>query len=307
MQAKTTINKGRRDAVVPVPAATVVLVRERQNGLQVLLLKRSTASRFMGGNYVFPGGRVETADDNRQLWEAHLDCAAEEIADRIGGDAAGDQTLAAAVAAIRETFEETGVLFAHGQMSPVDTLRTIHADRLAGQLPPDWLQRLAVKKGWVLELSRLFRWSRWITPEQMRYRYDTWFYLACMPEDQVCLPDMRETVHHRWICPGDALKENLTGKVPLSPPTLLTLHQMLPYARQQSLVDAAACRSWGNPLQPRLISDGGEKIILEPWDPDYHRSQVRIQDLVLSLQVAPVGASFSKLWYSEGVWKPLRT
>ena len=305
MQAKTKMSKRSTDAVVPVPAATIVLVRERKKELQVLLLKRSATSRFMGGNYVFPGGRVETADDNLQLWQAHLDCAAEEIAARIGEDAAGDQMLATAVAAIRETFEETGVLLAHGHQSRADALGTIRSERLSGRLPPDWLQRLTVRKGWIIELSRLFRWSRWITPEQMRHRYDTWFFLARMPQDQVCLPDMRETVHHLWISPGDALRKNLSGKVPLSPPTLLTLHEMLPYARLQSILKDAAGRSWGNPLKPRLISDGGEKIILEPWDPDYHRSQVRLKDLVSGLQVAPVGASFSKLWYSEGVWKPL--
>ncbi len=299
------MNKGLKGAVIPLPAATVVLVRERNNELQVLLLKRSAASRFMGGSYVFPGGRVESADENLQLWKAHLDCPAEKIAIRIGGDAAGDQTLATAVAAVRETFEETGVLLAHGHKSPEDLLRTFREARLSGRLPPDWLQRLAVKKGWVIELSRLFRWSRWITPDQMRYRYDTWFFLARMPEDQVCLPDMKETVHHLWISPGDALRNNLSGKVPLSPPTLVTLHQMLPFARQRSLEDAAASRSWGIPMQPRLISEGGKKIILEPWDPDYHRSEVRIQDLVSGVQVAPVGASFSKLWYSEGIWKPL--
>jgi hypothetical protein len=197
------------------------------------------------------------------------------------------------------------VLLAHGRKPPSDALQTVRGERLSGILPPDWLQRLVIREGWIIQLSRLFRWSRWITPEQMPYRYDTWFYLARMPEDQVCLPDMRETVHHLWISPGDALRKNLTGEVPLSPPTLLTLHEMLSFDRLQNLVNVATRRSWGNPLKPRLISDGREQVILEPWDPDYGRLQVRMEDLVSDLHVAPVGASFSRLWYSGGVWKPL--
>lgn len=299
------MNDQHPEAAVPEPAATVVLARDQEKGLQVLLLKRSAKSRFMGGNYVFPGGRVETADYNVDLWQPHLDLQPDVISRRHGGDLTGDEALANAIAAIRETFEEAGVLLACRHNPYADELQTVWDRRLAGELSPDWLQKLLRRGQWILQPSRLFSWSRWITPEKMRYRYDTRFFVARMPEDQVCLPDMQETVHSMWISPGEALWNNLAGKIPLSPPTLVTLHEMLPCARLQNLEDAATKRRCSMPLKPRLISDGKEKIILEPWDPEYHRSQVRIDVSALRLKIASVGKSFSRLWFSDGVWIPI--
>jgi hypothetical protein len=127
-----------------------------------------------------------------------------------------------------------------------------------------------------------------------------------MPEDQVCTSDMQETVHALWIRPEEALEKNLSGQIPLSPPTLITLHEMLPYNRLGNLAAAAAKRRWGTPLTPRLISDGKEQMIIEPWDPAYRRTKIRIDPAALHAAIAPVGASFSRLWFSGGVWKPVR-
>ncbi len=219
---------------------------------------------------------------------------------------ADEQAVAAAIAAIRETFEESGVLLARRHGHSGGELHTVFDRRLAGELPRGWLQRLVQKEGWIIELSRLFRWSRWVTPEQMRHRYDARFFLARMPDDQVCLPDMQETVNALWIGPEEALHKNLSGKVPLSPPTLVTLHELLAHTRLQNLEDAAARRRWGRPLKPRLVTDGDEKMIVEPWDPEYRRLQIRIDVADLHAGLAPVGTSFSRLWLSGGIWKPVK-
>ena len=299
------MNADQTKTVIPKPAATVVLARDQENGLQVLLLQRSAASRFMAGNYVFPGGLLENADYMVDWWQSHVDLEPDEILRRFGGNMAHSQVVASAIAAIRETFEEAGVLFARRPTSPAGMLRTVRGRRLTIESPPDWLQRLAQKDGWILQLSQLFGWSRWITPEQMRYRYDTRIFIARMPEDQIAAPDMRETVHATWVRPEEALRKNLSAQIPLGPPTLITLHEMLACESFERLKQAAEKRRRDTPLKPRLITDGKEKMILEPWDPEYHRSQVRFDVTKLRARIATVGAPFSRLWFSDGVWKPV--
>ena len=299
------MKKGQAEAAAAKPAATTVVARDQNGKLQILLLQRSAKSRFMAGNYVFPGGLVETADNDDRLWRSHADASPDEIRRRIGDAEIDGKALSAAVAAIRETFEEAGLLLAGRRGLPAGERRTLFSRRLAGELPPDWLRQCVVNDDWIIELSRLLRWSRWITPAQMRYRYDTRFFVARMPEAQVFRPGLKETVHGLWISPEEALGKNLSGKIPLSPPTLVTLHEMLPYAGVRQLESAAAKRLRKDPLKPRLITDGGEKVILEPWDPEYHRSRIRIDAANLRKGVAPVGGKFSRLWFAAGVWIPV--
>jgi len=97
---------------VPVPAATVILVREEAGHLQVYLLRRSQTSGFMPGSYVFPGGLVDHGDRDDALWQAHVDLAPDALGERLGAAAVGFDALCYGVAAVRETFEEAGVLLA---------------------------------------------------------------------------------------------------------------------------------------------------------------------------------------------------
>jgi 8-oxo-dGTP pyrophosphatase MutT (NUDIX family) len=299
------VKRNRPQTVAALPAATVILAREQESELQVLLLRRSTQSRFMGGNYVFPGGVVEKVDEDLDWWQSHADLEPDLVSRRLGGDTTGGVPIAAAVAAIRETFEEAGVLLADHPAAADGELQKVCGRRLAKELAADWLQQLVQKEGWTIALSRLLRWSRWVTPAGMRFRYDTRFFVARMPEDQVCVPDRQEAVDALWVRPAEALERNLTGKIPLSPPTLITLHEMLPYAGLQLLEEAAAKRRWGSPLIPRWISDGSEMIIVEPWDPEYQRPQIRIDAAALRAGIASVGEPFSRLWFSGESWRPV--
>jgi 8-oxo-dGTP pyrophosphatase MutT (NUDIX family) len=155
------------------PAATLILARQNAGELQVYLIRRSLKSGFMAGNYVYPDSRVDPEDRNFKVWQPRVDLDRSGITQKLGGDPTAAEVLAYGVAAIREAFEEAGVFLSHRYESNPDDLKRICQLRLTADLPSDWLQKLAVSENWTLTLSSLSRWSRWITPERMKRRYDT--------------------------------------------------------------------------------------------------------------------------------------
>ena len=187
---------------VPVPAATVILVREEAGRLQVYLLRRSQTSGFMPGSYVFPGGLVDDRDRDDALWLTHADLAPDVLGERLGQAAGGFEALCYGVAAVRETFEEAGVLLARPRFPAQGDFGRACERRLAESPAHGWFTRLVVSDGWVLTLSALSRWARWITPERMPRRFDTRFFVAVLPPGQACLPDMQETTAGIWISRG---------------------------------------------------------------------------------------------------------
>lgn len=292
----------------PVPAATVILTRQQAGELQVYLLKRNIKSGFMAGNYVFPGGVVDPEDRDYKGWRANLDLTPGGIERHLGKGLSTSEAFAYAIAAIRETFEEAGVLLAKrgdGQTA-LDTGR-LCALRISEALPRGWLKRQATTEGWILELRALSRWSHWITPERMKRRYDTRFFLAFMLPGQVCRPDGKETVNGIWINPEKGLAANLTGEIPLSPPTLVTLHELLTYSCLADLQEQAENRPWGDERLPRLVPLKKGMVIVEPWDRHYRQGQIKINADTLHKMVLPVGEPFSRLWYNDGLWKPVET
>lgn len=291
----------------PKPAATVILTREHAGELQVYLLKRAATSGFMAGNYVFPGGMVDAEDRNFQLWKDCVDLDRDEIVRQLGGRLSTEDALAFSVAAIRETLEEAGVFFAHPQKPSVGNLERIRKLRLTPNLPNDWLKALALSERWLLAISKLFPWSHWITPELMSRRFDTRFFLAKMPPDQVCHPDTRETTHGLWISPQEGLVGNLSGDMPLSPPTLITLHELLNYQDLDSLIKEAEIKQWGKPFLPRLIPLDRGAVIVEPWDSMYNQKEIQLNNDKLADTVLPVGESFSRIWYNDGIWRPVKS
>ncbi len=103
-----------------------------------------------------------------------------------------------------------------------------------------------------LAVSKLGRWHHWITPELMPRRFDTFFFVAPVEQDQKCRPDNHETVHGIWVNHRKALAENTRGTLPLSPPTLVTLHQMLPFADLNGFIAETRRRGWPAAIMPRL-------------------------------------------------------
>ena len=300
------MEKNDQKQIRPIAAATIVLAREKAGELQIYLLKRSTKSGFMAGNYVFPGGVVDADDLKIKLWEKHIDLSATDLAQRIGGKFSENDAIAYGVAAIRETFEEAGVLLADRDDGIRTELEQIQRQRATAGLSDGWLQNLVESQPWILAFSRLYRWSHWITPQKMKKRFDTRFFVANMPADQICRPDNRETTHGVWISPQSGLTGNLSGEIPLSPPTVATLHELLSYSGVNELIEDARHRPWGKALIPRLVPVENEVVIVEPWDPLYNQKEIHLTTNDLAANVVDVGESFSRLWHHKGIWTPVR-
>jgi 8-oxo-dGTP pyrophosphatase MutT (NUDIX family) len=289
-----------------LPAATVILAREHQAQLQVYLLKRHAASGFMAGHYVFPGGILDPEDWQYNFWQRYVDLGGQDLYNRLGnGSLSAEQIVAYGVAAIRETLEEAGVFLArraNGSRADIE-----HAVRLRGRedLPADWFASLAKSQGWTLLLSALAPWSHWITPVRMKRRYDTRFWLACMPADQRCRPDQRETTHGLWVNPKEGLSSNFSGQVPLSPPTLVTLQQLLAFDSLADLKAEMLQRKWGAPIFPRMIPLERGAILIEPWDAAYEQPDIDIDVAGLEKTLLPAGEPFSRIWYYKGLYRPV--
>jgi len=290
----------------PKPAATVILVRENSSEFQVFLLRRSVRSGFFPSTYVFPGGTVDSEDLNIELWSEHGDMDPDAISRSLGGELSMEETIAYGVTAIRETFEEAGVLLAVKNEHDRSHQNGFRDRRMSDGLHKDWLRELVVSEGWTLAFSRLARWAHWITPELMPHRFDTRFFLAFVPSGQECMPDARETTHGIWVTPAQGLAANLEGQIPLSPPTLVTLQELLHYRDIKDLEKEAQSRSWGEARLPRLIPLPEGSVILQPWDPMYHL-ECELDPRTLEKSVLASGEPFSRVWYHNGVWKPVRT
>ncbi len=291
---------------IPRNAATVILVRQDGGAPQVYLLKRSAQSVYMAGFYVFPGGVVDD-QDREPFWRRCLDSDPAALTRRFGHEPPPRELTAYCVAAIRETFEEAGILLASCRPGCHDDLPVLRARRQAGGLPAGWLKRWITEKGGLLGSSALFPWSHWITPEGLPHRYDTRFFLAGLPSGQDCRPDGRETTHGVWVTPQEALAANVAGEIPLSPPNLVTLQQMLPFQSVDALRQEALRRGWGEAMMPRMIFLEGGTVILEPWDPQYNEKDICLDPGTLEKSFLPAGQPFSRLFFCRGRWRPVAT
>lgn len=289
---------------VPARASTVILIRDTNGQLQVYLLKRSSQSGFMPGNYVFSGGVVDPEDRNVDFWQGHIDLDRDQVIKRFGGGLNNADVVSHGIAAIRETFEEAGVLLARQNGGTGRDLDNLRDRRLVGSLRKTWLRELVASGEWTLRFSDLACWSHWITPKIRSKRYDTRFFAAFMPEGQECRPDNRETTHGIWVTPEKALRGNLKGEIPLSPPALTTLHELLGYSDIGGLKEETKTRPWGETRMPRLVPMTGGALLLLPWDPYYHDEEIEVEINGLGKRAAPLGKPFSRLWLSEGVWRP---
>jgi hypothetical protein len=138
----------------------------------------------------------------------------------------------------------------------------------------------------------------------MPQRYDTRFFMVLMPDDQTCTPDLIEATHGIWINPEKGLAGNLNGDIPLSPPTLVTLQELLQFPSLKALKKEIKNRTWGKALLPRMVASNEGKIFLEPWDPMFNQED-DISISKLKKLILPPGEPFSRLWLHEGLWKPV--
>ncbi|MGH9184826.1 MAG: NUDIX hydrolase [Acidimicrobiales bacterium] len=258
-------------------AATVMLVRDGAGGLEVFMLRRTPNAAFAGGAYVFPGGSVDGADRSTEL-ESY--CAGRTDADAsqvLGVDRGG---LAFWVAAVRESFEEAGVLLAYdscGELVRLDQdgvaerFRTHRADIDHGRR---LLIDVCAEEELRLAVDGIHYFSHWITPPGQLRRFDTRFFVARAPAGQEALHDDAETVESRWIRPADALEAHRQGDIDLIVPTIRNLMALDRFERTAELVATAAAATDIPTMQPRVVLDGGGVRIVLPGDAEYGEALV---------------------------------
>ena len=226
---------------LPRPAATVVLLRERPPGFQLLLMRRNRSAGFVPGAYVFPGGRVDAHDADPALVSRVERLTPRAAADRLGLPNGDPPAIAYYLAAVREVFEEAAVLIAcsGGHFAPDSSdgrARLVRLrDRLLGGEAgfADVLDDLGVRiHGAALEYI-----GHWITPEAASRRYDTRFFAALAPPGSRSAPDPREMTDSIWLAPGAALDRHRAGRLPMIFPTIRTLEELSAFSSADAVLD----------------------------------------------------------------------
>ena len=233
--------------VRPEDAATVLLLRESAGGLEVYLTRRQDALIFLGGYHVFPGGKVDRQDRSPAQLELCRGLR-REPAEFLPGAPALAATAGFYVAAVRELFEETGVLLAEdGEGRPVESLATAAAARLAAarlELQAGNLSFADLLRAERLfcPLGRLHWFARWITPATSPRRFNTYFFLAALPSGQAPSPFFSEIAEAVWARPAEALDRWRRGQWRMIPPTIASLDTL---GRFGSVAELAA--AYGRP------------------------------------------------------------
>jgi 8-oxo-dGTP pyrophosphatase MutT (NUDIX family) len=253
---------GRREPVAPRDAATVMLLRPaRGPGVEVYLLRRKASMAFAPGGVVFPGGSVDARDaDSEVAW------AGPDIADwGLVLDAPPDLARALVCAAVRETFEESGVLLAGPSAGSVvaDTAsQDWEADRAALLDRSVSLAELLRRRQLVLRSDLLKPWSRWITPVVEERRFDARFFAAALPSRQQTRDVGGEAAAVAWLSPAEAIAAGRRGEIMLWPPTAVTLAELDACA---SIPEALAAPRAVTPVLPGvLLADGAAWLTLPP-------------------------------------------
>lgn len=254
--------------VIPLPAATVTLVRDAPRGLEVLMLQRSLSLAFMPGVHVFPGGALEPGDDSPDL---HALCVGldDAAASRVLGLGRGG--LAYWIAAIREAFEEAGILLAYdagGRIVSLDgaAAERFQAHRRALDEGRSSFAALARGEGLRLATDRLLYFGHWITPVGIPRRFDTRFFLAVAPDAQDARHDNRETIAHGWVRPREALDLCAREALNMRIPTIKTLERFAACSTTAELVAEIASSQQVQALLPRITRDGRSVL---PGEPGY--------------------------------------
>ena len=247
----------------PKDSATTMLVRDASAGIEVFLLRRVAGMAFAGGMTAFPGGSVDTRDaDTTVAWHGP---EPEWWADRFSVPAALARSLVCA--AVRETFEESGVLLAGPDAGSVVSDTRPYAD--ARQALVDREVSLAgflADAGLVLRADLLRPWANWVTPVEERRRFDTRFFLAAVPEGQRADGATSEASDAGWYTPTEALDDWKQGRRGLLPPTWTTLAEL---EECTSLADAMSRERTITKLIPRVVRDGGVLRLVVNGDPGF--------------------------------------
>jgi 8-oxo-dGTP pyrophosphatase MutT (NUDIX family) len=245
----------------PRPAATVMLLRDGTKGPEVFMVRRHGLSDVLGGAYVFPGGKVD-ADDAEPGLLARADRPLESLHAALGEpelDAAAAASMY--VAALRETFEEAGLLLASGAAPDPARAAALAREGLGFAA---LLERLDTG----LAVGRLVPFTRWITPvipSIQTKRFDTRFFAVQVAGDTVARHDDRETTESEWLAPRAALERYWAREIALAPPQIMSLAQLSRHRDVASALREAASRP-PPVIQPEPLKVDGQRVVAYPGD-----------------------------------------
>jgi 8-oxo-dGTP pyrophosphatase MutT (NUDIX family) len=298
-------------AAIPKKAATIILLRDKKpRGFEVFLLKRHEKSSFMGGNFVYPGGRVDREDGSLEICSFSKGMTFDEAQKILGGTISPEESIAHWIAGIRELFEEAGVLLAYDQQGNLFQIRNqeepekflryrefLHSGRTT-------VCQMAQEENLLFALDQLHYYAHWITPEARSERFDTRFFLACHPEGQEANYDQRETIAELWITPQKALEGNLKGEVILSPPTLKTLEDLSRFESIDEVFSSLKTKDI-RPILPVLTKVESGALLVFPWDPEYEIFQKReIPSPINHGRPSQPGDNTTRLLMKDDRWLP---
>jgi len=246
----------------PRNSATVVLLRDAPAGLEVFLVKRHGLSDVLGGAYVFPGGKLD--DSDAQLDEhLHLDLASGSLHGALGEpDLPEAMARGLFVAALRESFEECGVLLASNVSARVTTqaMALMQQGLAFNQI----LAELSLR----LSTSALLPWSRWITPKMASVsskRFDTRFFVAALPDAQIAHHDDHEATESVWLTPRTALQQYWDRGIELAPPQIMSLAHLSRHSTVDSVLREAKSKLPAL-VCPEPFDWDGERVLCYPGD-----------------------------------------
>lgn len=258
------VAEGLTEAVALAPASTVVLLRPNPaGGVQAYVQRRHRSLAFAGGQFAFPGGRIDDADAALpdEAWHGP---SPQVWAERFSASGAA-QARAHVVGVVRELFEETGVLLSVADPAAPRRREPDEADRLAvseGLALADLLRDLGAR----LDSACLRAWSRWVTPRFERRRFDAWFFLAPLPAGQQPRVATQESHEGRWVPAASAMDLLRSGDLPMLPPTWWTLSELATHPSVEAVMGAS----------PEVVRytvgwtrDGEDVVMVLPDDPRY--------------------------------------
>lgn len=276
----------------PIPASTVLLIRPESNSVaedfSIFFVRRTAKSTFMPNAYVFPGGKVDGEDSNPSLLPFVTGMTPEQAAENLE-DVPPEVAIGYYVAALRETFEEAGVLFAtRANGDPLSLELEEDQDRFDGYRKTLHdgslsLQKLAQDEGILFSLNPLVYWDHWVTPEVEDRRYSARFFMGRMPEGFSPVHDSYETTDSGWYSPSDILQRHQADRLTLAPPTLRILIELQELGSMKAVEEESKSRKVLVPNLPVAHLEGENFVLLLPGDRDYpgstsiglHRAQMK--------------------------------
>lgn len=264
---------------IPSPAATLVLVRDRSGGaVEVLLIRRHSKSKFAAGDYVFAGGKVEPDDIPDDVERFCPGLTPEQASARLGGTLGPREAMGYWVGAIREAFEEVGILLAYGADGGFvriadDNRARFEAHRASCQVDNRAFFAMLRAESLTLATDRLSYFAHWITPEENPIRFDTRFFAAVAPPGQEPAADNHEIVDVKWLTAQETMEAIGRKDISLRTPTIKNLEIVGGAATAGGSAEAAVAAVGKREvptIRPRVLTVDGKPVPVLPGDPRWY-------------------------------------